>query len=582
MESDNNEYIFKNFNPIDIPRCPKCNLISSLELNYINHQPTINYQCENKHKGKMYLKDYMNIYNKYSLINQKCQECNEKNKVNIAQFYCSKCKKFLCKICHLNHINGDKHDIMNLQRYDALCKIHSNLYDSYCINCKQNLCIYCKSNHQLHELIDFSKFNYSNKAKNKLEEGILYFENIIKNLESLKQNIISLIEYLIKSSELDLKFFKILLYTYQYEEKQHNLNYNIIQNLNNYQKTFQINKTEIYEKIYNSGNKFTSYIKEFIESNCFKYKLKSISNHNKKINLLSELNDGRLVSCSDDGTFNIYKKDSYEIQISVKQEKNYSRYTQNYDDEIYSFTELNNGKIILCTKKSKMKLIKLLNDKYEIVQNITEHNDKVYKAIELKQNEIISISNDKTMKIWVFDNKEELKCITNINLSNSNECNIIKLNEKEFAVLFFNDKCIKFWNVNNYTLITTINDIESSSSLNNMCLLESDILCIGGKNLKGFYLIQISNHQIIKNILGPKNIYSINKCFDCSFLCSIYNENGKYCLIKYKYEKQTLIKIIEKVEAHNNKIYTCIELNNGIIVSGGEDGVINLWSDYDN
>ena len=45
-------------------------------------------------------------------------------------------------------------------------------------------------------------------------------------------------------------------------------------------------------------------------------------------------------------------------------------------------------------------------------------------------------------------------------------------------------------------------------------MLDNDILCVGGCNSKGFYLIKISNHQIIKNILGPKIIYSIYECYD--------------------------------------------------------------------
>ena len=58
-----------------------------------------------------------------------------------------------------------------------------------------------------------------------------------------------------------------------------------------------------------------------------------------------------------------------------------------------------------------------------------------------------------------------------------------------------------------------------------MCLLEDDILCVGGRNSNGFYLIKISTHQFIINIIGPKTIYSINKCLDGLFL-------------KYKYEGQ--------------------------------------------
>ena len=114
-----------------------------------------------------------------------------------------------------------------------------------------------------------------------------------------------------------------------------------------------------------------------------------------------------------------------------------------------------------------------------------------------------------------------------------------------------------------------------------MCLLEDDILCVGGKNSKGFYLIKISTHQLIKNILGPKTIYAINECLDGLFLCSIIDEKGNNCLVKYKYEEQNLKKIYEKEKAHDDLIYSCVELNDGTIASGGLGGrgEIKLWQD---
>ena len=116
--------------------------------------------------------------------------------------------------------------------------------------------------------------------------------------------------------------------------------------------------------------------------------------------------------------------------------------------------------------------------------------------------------------------------------------------------------------------------------MKNLCLLDDDILCIGGINSKGFYLIKISTHQIIKNILGPKRIYSINKCIDGLFLCSIIDDKDNHNLIKYKYDNLNLIKVVEKIKAHNNNIYSCVELNDGIIASGGcgDNYSIKLWS----
>ena len=47
---------------------------------------------------------------------------------------------------------------------------------------------------------------------------------------------------------------------YQYEESLKNLNYNIIQNLKNFEQKLKSNKIEIYERVYNEGKKYISLI----------------------------------------------------------------------------------------------------------------------------------------------------------------------------------------------------------------------------------------------------------------------------------------------------------------------------------
>ena len=59
------------------------------------------------------------------------------------------------------------------------------------------------------------------------------------NLDKIKQEIINKIDNIKKSSELEIKFIKILLLSYKFEEKQKNLNYNVIQNLKNFEKIFK-------------------------------------------------------------------------------------------------------------------------------------------------------------------------------------------------------------------------------------------------------------------------------------------------------------------------------------------------------
>ena len=166
------------------------------------------------------------------------------------------------------------------------------------------------------------------------------------------------------------------------------------------------------------------------------------------------------------------------------------------------------------------------------------------------------------MKIWELNNKNKFECYKTITFQNSGSgCNILRLNKNEFVTSSCSDKCIKFWNSNNYSNIITINNIELDWTYKTMCLLEDDILCVGGDNSKGVYLIKISTHQLIKNILGPKTILAFDECLDGLFLCSIIDKNENHCLVKYKYEEQNLKKICEKENAHDDMISSCVELN---------------------
>ena len=558
----------------NIPRCPECNLISSLKLNYKEGKSSINYSCENNHSGDISLEEYMQKYNNHSLLKQKCEECNKKqNEVKGDYFYCYQCNKFLCSLCNINHPNNKNHNSINYNRYDSYCKIHCNYFCFYCKKCKINICIYCKPKHESHVIIDLSKFNYNEEAKKKVIENIKNIEKKIIDLDIIKEEIILEIDKLKKSNELEMKLFKLLLNTYKYEENHNNMNYNVIQNLKNFDVVFGLNKIQIYEKIFKEGKKLISILqnirKNIGQTNLFKTNYKTLNNHTSNIYHLSQLKDGRLISSSYDCTLNIYKKDTFELQLSIKE----------HSDWIAFFTQLKNDKIVTCSNDRNINIIKLIDEnKYNLEQKLTGHSSTIYTIIEIRDNELISVSCDNTMKRWELKNNK-FECTKTITFQNSsNNCNILKINENEFVTSSIGDKFLKFWNSNDYSNIATINNIESIWTFRSLCLIKEDILCVGGNNSKGFYLINISTHQLIKNILGPQIIYSIYECFDGSFLCSIQNENGNCAIVKYKYENEDLKKIVEKEKIHEGYIYTCYELNDGTVVSAGSDKLIKLWN----
>ena len=226
-----------------------------------------------------------------------------------------------------------------------------------------------------------------------------------------------------------------------------------------------------------------------------------------------------------------------------------------------------------------MNIIKLIDEnKYNLEQKLTGHSSYVCNVEEIRENELISVSYDKTMKKWEIKNNK-FECTKTITFQNSgSSSNILKINENEFVTSSYSDKCLKFWNSNDYSNIATINNIETYWTFKLLCLIKEDILCVGGNNSKGFYLIKISTHQLIKNIIGPQAIYSINECFDGLFLYSIKNEKGNCAIVKYKYENEDFKKIVEIEKIHNGDINTCVELNDGTVASGGHgDYLIKLW-----
>ena len=64
-----------------------------------------------------------------------------------------------------------------------------------------------------------------------------------------------------KSNEIEIKYFKILIQTYKYEESQNNINYNVIQNLKNGEEIFKKIISKIYESIFREGKNYISFLK---------------------------------------------------------------------------------------------------------------------------------------------------------------------------------------------------------------------------------------------------------------------------------------------------------------------------------
>ena len=101
--------------------------------------------------------------------------------------YCCKYYKFLCNSCQINHPN-EEHDLINIKKYDSLCKI-PYLYNFYYIQCHQNLCNYYLKEYKYHNFVNLFILDYSEESMRNLERNEKFW-NKNKNLDIIKEKII--------------------------------------------------------------------------------------------------------------------------------------------------------------------------------------------------------------------------------------------------------------------------------------------------------------------------------------------------------------------------------------------------------
>ena len=112
--------------------------------------------------------------------------------------------------------------------------------------------------------------------------------------------------------------------------------------------------------------------------NNFNIKLKEpihiLNNHTGGVYCLSILKDGRLVSGTIDKSIIIYNKITYQPDLIIKEDNDDINY-------ITYITTLNSGILVSCSSDNSIKLFKIKDNKYTILQTLNYHTSFVYKII---------------------------------------------------------------------------------------------------------------------------------------------------------------------------------------------------------
>ena len=236
------------------------------------------------------------------------------------------------------------------------------------------------------------------------------------------------------------------------------------------------------------------------------------------------------------------------------------------------YTQLCSGILISCSYDKTIKLFNIKEMKYDIIQTLNYHTDRVYKIIELKNKNLVSCSNDSSIIFYIKDNNGYKK---DYQIQTDGSCSsIIQTKDNELCYSEFNNNKICFYDLFERKIISSIKDInKENGALERFIMIKKDLLLIPGKNI--ISIINTEQYKLVRKIEVPGSNWIYGVC--------MLNENmlltGDEAKIirQWKIEEDNLILVSKKENAHDNYIYVLLNIGNGFIASGSDDNTIKIW-----
>ena len=376
------------------------------------------------------------------------------------------------------------------------------------------------------------------KLKNKNE----IFKNLIKdvrflkynNIKRLNNNICTYYHYFLFFILFIVLIFILFLYVKQSKEI--------------------IKKNKIIEEYKINFEKIEDKIKKIEEIQIQSFNLKKINEikiYNDKVHHLTKFPSGILISVTYN-TFNIYDQN-----FNIKQ-----NFKKPYNTSVSSIYIKDENNFITCYYDNSIRTWIKKKDKFDVNKIILNaHDSFIYKVIFSSNGNLISCSEDKTVKIWEENNYGYKNIIT---LNHSDRVYSILLLEDKNILISTGHEGTKFWNITNYKLIIHFEEAK--------CIFENGLKRINDdKIIVSGFIISISKQLIIKqinNLFWGKEIYVIE---DKGVFLVGENINLKI----YRSDNYELIQNI--TNTYENEINGLIQLNNHTIVSYSKSGKVQVW-----
>ena len=190
------------------------------------------------------------------------------------------------------------------------------------------------------------------------------------------------------------------------------------------------------------------------------------------VNSVLILSDKRLCACSSDGSIKVFDIKNFYFDIKIDK-------LRAHNDKIWCIEEIQQN-FLASGGKNDIKIWEIKNNNLSLINSINSaHSDYLNKIIKINNEQFASCARDGKVKIWSNKNYKEIACI---NAHNTYINSILKLNNNDLLVSGSNgESSLKFWNLNNFELYKSFNNIYSTA-YNNTLLEVDDILFVGEKS----------------------------------------------------------------------------------------------------
>ena len=445
--------------------------------------------------------------------------------------YCNQCCLDLCEKClsEIHDRNFNNHVLVDVNKKESKKKTkNGNLFDNISNNKEIN-------NLQEKETIFMQKLE---------SESIMLqtrLNQIIKDINFILQNYISRISYFQNSMKKIFQIINLTYYNYYTSDdadkkdisKKDLIDFNtIIKKIDLNEINFSLQKIlkdfSSEQQIFNFEFQWAG--EEYKKVYELKPKKDDTDNKPDCVTKIIELKDlNKLVSSLINGQIYIWDLSSRNIDKSINAHKS----------AIWSMIKLSNNNIVSGSSDKMIKVWDIFSGLTDPIIKLRGHKGTIFCLGEIEKNKLLSGSEDKTIKLWDLIEK---KCIMSLNDPNNSKINCLHiLPDPGFIVTGGDDNLLKIWNIYSEfvpnTLIGHECTIWSITSIND----DNTIIASGSSDntIKIWDLISL---KCLFTLEGHENTISSLKVLNNEFLVSsswdknikIWNLKLRNCVVTLK------------------------------------------------